>query len=67
MNLLDAFHLVKKGELIRRPNWTSRQLGLDVGGDRICPNVEKEYGIDCSGQWVPTISDLEANDWQIVK
>lgn len=69
MNFSKALNNLKQGKAMKRTGWNGKNLFVksyksDVCGDMfIIVNTKK----DTINSWVPSVSDIYAEDWEIYK
>lgn len=66
MKIRKAIEALKKGKEIRRKAWTCNRV-MDKATDNMIWDGIQSPNYSCRREWIPTIQDLLANDWEVLK
>lgn len=73
MNFGQALESLKQGERVARAGWNGKGMWvrLEEGGDfnfsELLPFFVIKNALNSFNTWVPSVSDLLAEDWEIVQ
>lgn len=67
MNFSDALDYLKQGKKLKRKGWNGKNLYVSSFTSYLCGKmfVIQNVSTDTCNSWVPSVSDLYAEDWEL--